>query len=184
MKEKRIGPATVRLLQGDITTCEVDGIINVTGKTLVPRDETARVLTVNACAEDLDPRLWDEDDDEIPIVITPPSNYLKAQHVLNAPTVETTSTAGAHKIRKTMRFILEEAQENALKTLAVPAIGSGIKRYPVERCAEILFEELARSVQSEHNSIEKVIFVLDTQKNYRIFEQVLEEFIENGYVKN
>lgn len=180
MKEKRIGPATVRLMQGDITTCEVDGVINVTGKTLVPRDEIDFSKPV-----ELAPDFWKEEaDEEVPIVLTPPSCNLKANHVLNAPSVETTQTAGAHKIRKTMRYLLEEAQDNSLRSLAIPAIGAGVKRYPLERCAEILLEELSRSVQRENNTLEKVIFVFDTQKSYRIFEQVLEEFVETEHDKN
>lgn len=176
MKEKRIGPATIRLLQGDITTCAVDAVINITGKTLIPHDEEDSREAV-----ELDPGLWKDTEGDHAVVMTSGAE-LKAQHILNAPIVETTATSGAHKIRKTMRNILEEAQEKKLKTLAVPAIGAGINRYPIERCAEILFEELARSVSREDNTIEKVVFVLDTQKSYRIFEQVLDEFKQENHV--
>lgn len=178
MKEKRIGPATVRLLQGDITTCEVDAVINVSGKKLLPSDEE-----VPPAAKALNPELWKNAEGDHPVVMTP-GEHLKAQHILNSPTVETTATAGAHKIRKTMRHILEEAQENGLTSLAIPAIGAGINRYPLDRCAEILLEELARSVQRDDNKIQKVIFVLDTQKSYRIFEQVLDEFNQDQHGKD
>lgn len=177
VKEKRIGPATVRLLQGDITTCEVDAVINVTGKTLIPLDDE------HARSVELNPEMWEGNESEHPVVMTPGDN-LKAQHVLNSPTIETTATAGAHKIRKTMRHILEEAQDKGLVSLAIPAIGSGINRYPLERCAEILLDELARSVLKDENKIEKVIFVLDTQKSYRIFEQVLDEFNQENHGKD
>src|SRR5690606_15557069 len=53
VKEKRIGSATVRLLQGDITACEVDAVINVTGKTLVSYDEEDAPVPVQ-----LDPEIW------------------------------------------------------------------------------------------------------------------------------
>lgn len=174
LKEKKIGPATIRLLQGDLTSCEVDGVINVTGKTLIPQEldeehELERLdLVLNQIEQDMEPN-------DVPIMVTD-AEHLKANHVLNAPTVDTTVTSGAHKIRKTMRSLLEEAQAKKLKSLALPAIGSGVKRYPLERCAEILLQELAKSVSREDNSIERVIFVLGTQKSYRIFEQVLENF--------
>lgn len=178
MKEKRIGSATVRLLQGDITACEVDAVINVTGKTLVSYDEEDAPVPVQ-----LDPKIWEDHDGEHPVVLTS-ADDIRAHHILNAPIVETTSTSGANKIRKTMRRILEEAQQNQLKTLAVPAIGSGVNRYPIERCAEILLEELSRSVHQANNSIEKVIFVLQSQKSYRIFEQVLDDYIEAERAKD
>lgn len=177
MKEKRIGPATVRLLQGDITTCEVDAVINVSGKKLSTTDPE------QLPTQKLNLDLWKNSSGQPAVVITP-GEHLKAQHVLNSPSVETTATAGAHKIRKTMRQILEEAQENGLTSLAIPAIGSGINRYPLDRCAEILLEELARSVHQQDNVIQKVIFVLDTQKSYRIFEQVLDEFEQDDHDKD
>ena len=178
MKEKRIGPATIRLLQGDITTCAVDAIINVTGKTLVPLADDEGLPS-----PELDPELWKDSEVEHPVVMTSGDN-LKAQHILHSPSIDTTSTSGAHKIRKTMRHILEEAQEKGLTSLAIPAIGAGINRYPLERCAEILLEELARTVTRDDNQIEKVIFVLDTQKSYRIFEQVLDEFNQDNHAKD
>lgn len=171
VKEKKIGPATVRLLQGNLTSCEVDAVINVTGKTLVPHDADEKLQP-----QILDSSIWDNSpEDEIPVAMTP-AEQLRAQHILNAPIVDTTPTAGAHKIRKTMRHLLEEAQAQKLHSLALPPIGAGINRYPLERCAEILLEELARSVSRDDNSLQKVIFVLETQKGYRIFEQVLEQF--------
>ncbi len=173
VKEKKIGSTTVRLLQGDITTCQVDAVINVTGKALTPPDldETLEPSPPSAEISTIEKA----DTAEIPVLVTP-SEHLKAEHIMSAPTVSTTATAGALKIRKTMRSIMEEAQAKKLKSLAIPAIGSGINRYPLERCAEILLQELNKSVKAQDNSIEKVIFVLDTQKSYRIFEQVLEQF--------
>lgn len=178
MKEKKIGPATVRLLQGDLASCEVDGVINVTGKMLLPQDldleqePENQESGLNQVEKEVEKEVEPSD---VPVMVTE-AEYLKASHILHAPTVETTATNGALKIRKTMRSILEEAQAKKLKSLALPAIGSGIKRYPLERCAEILLQELSKSVSREDNSIERVIFVLNTQKSYRIFEQVLESF--------
>ena len=179
MKEKKIGSTTVRLLQGDITTCQVDAVINVTGKALTPPDSeddiAASASTAVPSAASTPIPVEDSETGTVPVLVMP-SEHLKAEHVMNAPTVSTTATAGAMKIRKTMRSIMEEAQAKKLKSLAIPAIGSGINRYPLERCAEILLQELNKSVKAENNSIEKVIFVLDTQKSYRIFEQALEQF--------
>ena len=173
MKEKKIGPATIRLLQGELTSCDVDGVINVTGKTLIPQEtKKHQTQSLDSVLDEIEQAM---DPNEVPVMVTD-AGELKANHVLNTPTVETTVTSGAHKIRKTMRSILEEAQIQKLKSLALPAIGSGVNRYPLERCAEILLQEIAKSVSKDENSIERIIFVLGTQKSYRIFEQVLENF--------
>lgn len=169
VKEKKIAQTSVRLMQGDITTCSVDAVINVSGKTLIPFDLDEKPEVIPALA-DLQPGETS--------VIEDTREVLKAEQVIHAPMVETTATAGAMKIRKSIRAILEQAQQEKLTSLALPPIGSGINRYPLERCAEILLEELYKSVSQPHNTIEKVIFVLQSQKSYRIFEQVLEQFEE------
>lgn len=169
MKEKKIAQTSVRLMQGDITTCSVDAVINVSGKTLIPLDLDEEPEAI--------PALADRQPGEAPLIESG-SEGLKAEQVIHAPTVDTTATAGALKIRKSIRAILEQAQHEKLTSLALPPIGSGINRYPLDRCAEILLEELYKSVSQPDNSIEKVIFVLKNQKSYRIFEQVLEQFEE------
>ncbi len=170
MKERRLAHTSVRLMQGDITTCNVDAVINVSGKTLIPFDLDEEPRTIEAVTN-LEPG-------EAPVVEST-GEKLKAEQVMHTPTVDTTATAGALKIRKTIRTILEQAQKDGLKSLALPPIGSGINRYPLDRCAEILYEELYKSVSQPDNTIEKVIFVLKSQKSYRVFEQVLEQFEEN-----
>lgn len=173
VKEKKIAQTSVRLMQGDITTCSVDAVINVSGKTLIPFDLDEEPEAI--------PALADRQPGEAPLIESG-SEVLKAEQVIHAPTVDTTATAGALKIRKSIRAILEQAQHEKLTSLALPPIGSGINRYPLERCAEILLEELYKSVSQPENSIEKVIFVLKNQKSYRIFEQVLEQFEEENDV--
>ena len=172
MKERKIGPAVVRLLQGDITTCEVDALINVSGRPLaVP---AARNGDCPVC-ENLEHTLFSGENSDKAVVMTPCLN-LRARHILNALSIETTTTSGAKKIRRTMRSILEEAHDQELESLAIPAIGTGIGRFPLEKSAEILLEELARSVSQPDNHLRRVIFVLENQKSYKIFEQVLEQF--------
>lgn len=178
MKERKIGPAVVRLLQGDITACEVDALINVTGKTLMASD-TSREFR-ESHSKDLEKTLFLGENREKAVVMTT-CPELRARAVLNTLSVETTSTNGAKKIRKTMRSILEEAQEQELESLAIPAIGTGFGKFPLEKSAEILLEELARSISQEDNHLRKIIFVLDNQKSYKIFEQVLEQFDYSEY---
>lgn len=168
----------MRLLQGDITACEVDALINVTGKELVSPLK-ARNNEQKGC-EDLEKTLFTGENRDKAVVMTSCPD-LRAKHILNTLSVETTATNGAKKIRKTMRSILEKAQEQGLESLAIPAIGTGIGRFPIEKSAEILLSELARSVHQPNNRLRKVIFVLDNQKSYKIFEQVLEQFNDSEH---
>jgi O-acetyl-ADP-ribose deacetylase (regulator of RNase III) len=70
------------------------------------------------------------------------------------------------------RRSLEVAAELGCRTVAFPAISTGIYRFPVERAAEIALsttrEELAR-----HPEIEQVRFVLFSDEHLRAFERAL-----------
>jgi O-acetyl-ADP-ribose deacetylase len=177
VKERKIGPAVVRLLQGDITACEVDGLINVTGKSLGVSQDSPES---NKACFDLETTLFHGQNRDKAVVMTA-GTLLRAKHVLNTLSIETTSTAGAKKIRKIMRAILEEAQEQELESLAIPAIGTGIGKFPLEKSAEILIDELARSLSQADNHLRKIIFVLENQKSYKVFEHILEQFDNSEY---
>lgn len=159
MKEKKLGSTVVRLLQGDITTCDVDAIVS---PVLFAEGEDANATQMPEPGEH-----------DVTLIETP---YLKARFVLHTGTVETTATAGAGKIRRLIKSVLAEAQQQELETLAIPPLGAGLGRFPIEKCAEILLSELQRSVQMENNHLRKVIFVFDNQKSYKTFEQVLAHF--------
>jgi O-acetyl-ADP-ribose deacetylase (regulator of RNase III) len=55
--------------------------------------------------------------------------------------------------------------------VAVPAIGAGIARFPLQRCAEVLLEE-ARAHLAGDTPLEEIRFVLFGEPAYRVFEMV------------
>lgn len=178
VKETKVGLATVRLMQGDITTCAVDAIVNATGKVLVPHDADK-----TQPPEPQEAPVLEDDQKDVPLELESADDY-KAEHVLNTPIIETTPTSGAHKIRRTMRSILDKAQSLKFKTLALPTLGAGVNRYPLERSAEIMLQELARSLEREDNHLERVIVVVENQKSYRVFEQALIQFEQENDEKS
>ena len=169
MKEHKISETSVRLLQGDITTCDVEAVVNVSGRMLVSSEQATESEPI-----DIEAELWQGENQDKDVIITP-GEGLKADYILNMLSIETSARAGASKIRKIIRSVLQEAQIQNLESLAIPAIGTGVGRFSTERCAEILLEELTKSVSQVENSIHKVIFVLTNQKSYKIFEQVLDK---------
>jgi O-acetyl-ADP-ribose deacetylase (regulator of RNase III) len=72
------------------------------------------------------------------------------------------------------RNSLMRANENSLKTIAFPAIGTGIAGFPIERCAQVMLEEV-RAHLSSPTTLERVVFVLFDRRSLEIFERVLAE---------
>jgi O-acetyl-ADP-ribose deacetylase len=69
---------------------------------------------------------------------------------------------------------LKIAADKKLKTIAFPAVGTGIAGFPLRECAEIMIEEAAKHLSGE-TSIEKMYFVLFDDDAHKIFESTARE---------
>jgi O-acetyl-ADP-ribose deacetylase len=70
------------------------------------------------------------------------------------------------------RRSLEVAAELGARTIAFPAISTGVYRFPVERAARIAVTATAGHLQTERR-IEQVTFVLFSEGHHRAFESAL-----------
>jgi O-acetyl-ADP-ribose deacetylase (regulator of RNase III) len=66
-------------------------------------------------------------------------------------TPKTLRTSTAHSLRL--------AAERGLKTIAFPAIGTGVSGFPMDECAQIMLGEAAQHLKGE-TSLETIYFVL------------------------
>jgi O-acetyl-ADP-ribose deacetylase len=72
------------------------------------------------------------------------------------------------------RRSLEVASEAGARTVAFPAISTGVYRFPVDRAARIALGTTADYLSSNYE-IERVTFVLFSDEHLRAFEQALDE---------
>jgi O-acetyl-ADP-ribose deacetylase (regulator of RNase III) len=69
---------------------------------------------------------------------------------------------------------LKLAVENEIKTIAFPAISTGVYRFPLERATKIAVSEVKKFLE-KNESIEKVIFVCFDEETYQIYKEFLSE---------
>jgi len=72
------------------------------------------------------------------------------------------------------RKSLELAVQHGLKTIAFPAISTGVYGFPLERATRIAIWEV-ESFLARSPSLEKVVFVCFDQYAYGLYQKVLEE---------
>jgi O-acetyl-ADP-ribose deacetylase (regulator of RNase III) len=77
-------------------------------------------------------------------------------------------------LRRAVRSSLALADEKSLKRVAVPAISTGIYRFPVDRAARLMLDEAGRYLRGR-TGLERVIFCLYDEATCRVFEQALAE---------
>src|SRR5258708_32820706 len=79
-------------------------------------------------------------------------------------------TANADALRRSTAHSLEIANERGLKTIAFPAVGTGIAGFSLKDCAEIMLREAAQHLRGE-TSLETVYFVLFDEAAQGVFER-------------
>jgi O-acetyl-ADP-ribose deacetylase (regulator of RNase III) len=80
----------------------------------------------------------------------------------------------AESLRVSTRNSLLRAQEKRVKSIAFPAVGTGIAGFPLEDCARIMLEEVVAHLKGK-TSVEQVRFVLFDQAALTAFRQVWDE---------
>jgi O-acetyl-ADP-ribose deacetylase (regulator of RNase III) len=69
---------------------------------------------------------------------------------------------------------LKLAVENNIKTIAFPAISTGVYRFPIDNATKIAVNEV-KNFLDQHTGIEKVIFVCFDNSTYEVYKKELEE---------
>lgn len=68
------------------------------------------------------------------------------------------------------------ADQSSCKSIAFPALATGVGGFPVDECAQVMMRE-ARDYADEHpkSKVERVVFVLFTTADLQVFERKLEQ---------
>ncbi len=104
---------------------------------------------------------------------------LKARYVVHAASMQLGGQTAARALRTSTAHALRIAAEKGLRTIAFPAVGTGIAGFPVRECAEIMLKEVVEHLK-QPTSLEKVYFVLFDTAALAAFQQVFGEMLRAG----
>lgn len=96
---------------------------------------------------------------------------LAARFVIHAASMQLGGRTTPHALRSSTAHSLRIATQKGLKTIAFPAVGTGIAGFPMRECAEIMLAEVFGHLQQE-TSLERVYFVLFDEEALKTFQQV------------
>jgi O-acetyl-ADP-ribose deacetylase (regulator of RNase III) len=165
--------AKVVLRQGDLIDAEVDAIVNAANNDLMLGGGVAGAIRVKG-----GPAIQQECDKIGPIALGEAAitgaGRLRARHVIHAASMQLGESTSEANLRPATRNSLRRADENSLKTIAFPAIGTGIAGFPIERCAQVMLEEVRAHLGSP-TTLERVDFVLFDRHSLEVFERTLAE---------
>lgn len=161
------------LLQGDLTEMDTDAIVNAANNDLQLGGGVAGAIRRKGGEQ-----IQRECDSigSVPVggaAITS-GGGLRARHVIHAASMQLGGATTAQALRSSTAHSLRIAAQNNLKTIAFPAVGTGIAGFPMRECAEIMLAEAQKHLQSA-TSLEQIKFVLFDKKSLKVFEQVWKE---------
>jgi O-acetyl-ADP-ribose deacetylase len=166
----------ITILQGDLTEQDADAIVNAANNDLQLGGGVAGAIRRKG-----GPSIQMECDRIGPVplgeaAITTGGN-LKARHVIHAASMRLGEATEEANLRLSTRNSLLRASENGLRTIAFPAVGTGIAGFPMRRAAEVMIEEALKHLQGP-TSLEEVRFVLHDRPALDTFREVYEAIRE------
>jgi O-acetyl-ADP-ribose deacetylase len=146
----------LEVVEGDITELEVDAVANAANNELWMGAGVAGAIKRAGGAE-----IEQEAVAQAPIAlgqaIATGAGNLRAKHVVHAAVMGQDLQTSAELISQATRRTLEVADELGAHSLAMPAFGTGVGGFPIERCAELMVTE-ARAF--EPANLERVVFAV------------------------
>jgi O-acetyl-ADP-ribose deacetylase len=146
----------LEVVEGDITEIDVDAVANAANNELWMGAGVAGAIKRAGGAE-----IEQEAVAQAPIAvgqaIATGAGNLRAKHVVHAAVMGQNLQTSAELISQATRRTLEVADELGANSLAMPAFGTGVGGFPIERCAELMVTE-ARAFEPEN--LERVVFAV------------------------
>jgi len=168
----------VLIQQGDLTEMDVDAIVNAANNDLQLGGGVAGAIRRKG-GEAIQGECNEIGSIPIGGAAITTGGRLKARHVIHAASMQLGGRTTAHALRSSTAHSLRIAQEKGLKTIAFPAVGTGIAGFPMRECAEIMLSEIAEHLKRP-TTLEKVYFVLFDEPAREVFEQVWSEMKAQG----
>ena len=172
---KKVNKTIFELFQGDITELDTDAIVNAANNHLWMGAGVAGAIKRKGGKE-----IEDEAVKGGPIPIgeaaITTAGKLKANYVIHAAGMGQDLKTDETKIRNSTLNSLLRANEKKLKSIAFPAIGTGVGGFSTDEAARIMIGAAIEHVGGE-TSLERIVFALFDKKAYDGFEKKLDELI-------
>lgn len=167
----------IEILKGDITESNAEAIVNAANTELVLGSGVAGAIrkkggpSIQAECSELGPI-------ELGGAAVTGAGNLSAEYVIHAAGMRPGGRVSAESLKNAAQNSLQKARENGIKSLAFPAIGTGVGGFVVEECAQIMLSVCASFLKAGPGSVEKIYFVLFDEHTCKIFQNTLQSKLE------
>ena len=176
----KIGNTEIEVVEGDITMLDADAIVNPANNYLMHGGGLAAAI-VRRGGQSIQ-----QESKKIGFVPTGSAVFttagsLKAKHVIHAvgPKYKDGKSGEPEKLESAVKAALEIADKKKLKSIAIPAISTGIFGYPLAEASKIITsavvdflkcKETTKEKEKQDTTLEKIILCLLDNEAFKQFE--------------
>jgi O-acetyl-ADP-ribose deacetylase (regulator of RNase III) len=160
----------LEVVEGDIAALEVDAIANAANDHLWMGAGVAGALK-RAGGEEIEREAVAKGPIGLGEAVATGAGRLRAKHVLHGAVMGQDLRTNAELVRRTTTSCLELADELEVRSLALPAFGTGVGGFPLRECARIMVEEVRGH---EPISLEHVVFAVFGDEAREAFQDAVE----------
>lgn len=135
----------VVIIHGDLVEQEVDAIVNAANNDLQLGGGVAGAIRRAG-----GPSIQDECDAHGPIRVGEAAitgaGKLRARHVIHAASMSLGGRTTEESLRSSMDHVFRICRANDVRTVAIPAVGTGIAGFPLDECGRIMAECLNQAL--------------------------------------
>lgn len=173
-----LGSTTLRLVQGDITTQDVDCIVNAANSSLMGGGGVDGAIHRAGGPKILEEcRLIRAHRGELPTgeaVITSGGRLL-ARHIIHTvgPVWQGGSSGEDLLLQAAYTNSLRIAAAHGISSLAFPSISTGIYGFPIERASRLAFDTVCQFVR-DHDVFTEIRFIVFSQRDYQTYARLFQ----------
>ena len=160
-----------QILEGDITELDVEAVVNPANEDLQLGSGVSGTIR-----EKGGPAIQEECDrighTPVGTSVMTGAGELRAKQVIHSVGPRMGEGDEDRKLSSAVRSALALADRNGLRSIAVPAISTGVFGFPMDRCARILLQEVHRYLQGG-TKLEKVVVCLWGEEAFNTFRTEL-----------
>jgi len=157
------------ILQGDLTEMDTDAIVNAANNDLILGGGVAGAIRRKG-GDQIQRECNEIGSIPVGSAAVTRGGKLKARYVIHAASMQLGGGTTAAALRRSTAHALRLAAEHDLKTIAFPAVGTGVAGFPLKECAEIMLREAAQHLAGK-TAVETVYFVLFDEEAREVFER-------------
>ncbi len=172
MISKKVKDTVIELFQGDICSLNVDAITNAANNHWIMGGGVAGSIKRKG-GDVVEEEARAQGPKPVGSAIITTAGELKAKYVIHAAVMGLDLRTDEEKIKTATKNTLKLADENKVKSIALPAFGTGVGGFPIDSAAKIMIDTITEYINNGTN-LNKIIIALFDKPAFQIFENTLQ----------